>query len=66
MMGIIGACVIGVWSLRLIRSSGAVLLDMVPHPKLASVVKERLELQGDKVSDLHLWRLGPGHTAVIA
>jgi cation diffusion facilitator family transporter len=66
MMGIIGACVIAVWSWGLIRSSGTVLLDMVPHPKLASAVKERLEVQGDKVSDLHLWRLGPGHTAVIA
>jgi cation diffusion facilitator family transporter len=66
MMGIIGAGVIAVWSWGLIRSSGAVLLDMVPHPRLASTVKERLEVQGDKVSDLHLWRLGPGHTAVIA
>jgi len=66
MMGIIGAGVIAAWSWSLIRSSGAVLLDMVPHPKLVSMVKERLEVQGDKVSDLHLWRLGPGHTAVIA
>ena len=65
-MGIIGACVIAVWSWGLIRSAGTVLLDMVPHPKLASAVRERLEVQGDKVSDLHLWRLGPGHTAVIA
>jgi cation diffusion facilitator family transporter len=66
MMGIVGAGVIAVWSWGLIRSSGAVLLDMVPHPKLASTVKERLEVQGDRVSDLHVWRLGPGHTAVIA
>lgn len=65
MMGIIGAGVIAVWSWGLIRSSGAVLLDMVPHPRLAFTVKERLEVEGDKVSDLHLWRLGPGHTALI-
>src|SRR5262249_9554509 len=49
MMGIIGAGVIAAWSWSLIRSSGAVLLDMVPHPKLVSMVKERLEVQGDKV-----------------
>ena len=66
MMGIIGAGVIAVWSWGLIRSSGAVLVDMVPHPKLASAVRERLEVEGDRVSDLHLWSLGPGHTAVIA
>jgi Co/Zn/Cd efflux system component len=23
-------------------------------------------VKGDRVSDLHLWRLGPGHTALIA
>jgi Co/Zn/Cd efflux system component len=49
----------------LIRSSGAVLLDTVPDPKLADSVRERLEVSGDRVADLHLWRVGPGHTAVI-
>src|SRR5262245_6399237 len=57
LMGIIGAGVIAVWSWGLIRSSGAVLVDMVPYPKLASAVRERLEVEGDKVSDLHLWSL---------
>jgi cation diffusion facilitator family transporter len=66
MMGIIGAAVIAVWSWGLIRSSGAVLLDMVPDPTLAAAVKQRLEVQGDRVSDLHVWSLGPGHVAVIA
>jgi cation diffusion facilitator family transporter len=65
-VGIIGAGVIAIWSLGLIRSAGAVLLDMVPNPKLSSLIRERLEVQGDKVSDLHLWRVGPGHTALIA
>ena len=65
-VGIIGACVIGAWSLTLIRSSSAVLLDMVPEPKLSSDVRRRLEVDGDKVADLHLWRVGPGHTALIA
>jgi cation diffusion facilitator family transporter len=65
-VGIIGAIVIGIWSLNLIRSSGAVLLDMVPDDALHADVRERLELEGDKVSDLHVWHVGPGHTAVIA
>ena len=66
MVGVIGACVIAIWSLNLIRSSGAVLLDMVPDQKLSSLVRQRLEVAGDIVSDLHLWRVGPGHTALIA
>jgi cation diffusion facilitator family transporter len=65
-VGIIGAGVIAVWSFGLIRSAGAVLLDMVPEPKLSSDVRRRLEVDGDKVADLHLWRVGPGHTALIA
>jgi cation diffusion facilitator family transporter len=66
MVGMIGAGVIAIWSLGLIRSAGAVLLDMVPNPKLSSLILERLEVHGDRVSDLHLWRVGPGHTALIA
>jgi cation diffusion facilitator family transporter len=64
LVGIIGAVVIAHWSLGLLRSAGAVLLDMVPNPRLAALLRERLEVGGDKVSDLHLWRLGPGHMGV--
>ena len=39
---------------------------MVPDRRLAGSIRKRLELDGDRVSDLHLWRLGPGHTGVIA
>jgi cation diffusion facilitator family transporter len=63
-IGIIGAVVIAHWAWGLLRSASTVLLDMVPNPRLASSVRERLEVGGDKVSDLHLWRLGPGHTGV--
>jgi len=66
LVGLIGACVIAAWSLSLIRSAGAVLLDMVPDPTLSSLIRERLEVHGDIVSDLHLWRVGPGHAALIA
>jgi cation diffusion facilitator family transporter len=64
-VGIVGAVVIAGWSWRLIRSSGAVLLDTVPDPRLADSIRGRLETEGDRVSDLHLWRVGPGHSAVI-
>jgi cation diffusion facilitator family transporter len=65
-MGIVGAVVIAHWSFRLLRSSAAVLLDTVVDPQLATQIKQRLELGTDRVADLHLWRLGPGHAAVIA
>ena len=65
-VGIIGSVVIAVWAWGLLRSSGAVLLDLVPAPKIADLVRERLEVGGDRLADLHLWRLGPGHMAVVA
>ena len=65
-MGIVGALVITSWSVGLLRSAGAVLVDAMPDRSLATAVRQRLEINGDRVSDLHLWRLGPGHTALIA
>jgi cation diffusion facilitator family transporter len=64
-MGLVGAVIIAVWSAGLIRSAGAVLLDMVPSQELAGIIRERLETDGDRVVDLHLWRLGPGHVGLI-
>jgi cation diffusion facilitator family transporter len=65
-MALIGVCVILSWSFGLVRTAGAVLLDMVPDRHLASLIREKLEVGDDRVSDLHLWRLGPGHVGLIA
>ena len=66
LMALVGVAVILSWSFGLIRTSGAVLLDMIPDRHLAATIREHLELDGDRVCDLHLWRLGPGHTGLIA
>jgi cation diffusion facilitator family transporter len=65
LVGIAGMFVIASWAWGLIQSSGAVLLDTVPTSKLPDLIRDRLENEGDKISDLHLWRVGPGHMAVI-
>ena len=64
-VGIIGSLVIAGWAFGLIRDSGAVLLDVSPDKKLEGVIRDRLETKGDRVTDLHLWQVGPGHAAVI-
>lgn len=64
-MGIAGAILIGNWSIRLMRDSGSVLTDAVPDQGLAARIREQLETGGDRLADLHLWRLGPGHSAVV-
>jgi cation diffusion facilitator family transporter len=65
-MGIIGAAVIANWSLALVRATGAVLLDIRPNAQLLSSIRKCLESGSDRVADLHLWRVGPGHNAVVA
>lgn len=63
--GLVGACVIASWSVALVRDTGAILLDMVPDQSVANGVRETIERDGDRLADLHLWRLGPGHLGAI-
>jgi Co/Zn/Cd efflux system component len=63
--GLAGACVIASWSWGLIRDTGAILLDMNPDQAMAERLRAAVETDGDRVADLHLWRLGPGHLGAI-
>ena len=64
-IGLVGALVIAHWSWRLIRDAGAVLLDAAPDEELAAAIRARLERGDDRIADLHVWRVGPGHHAAI-
>lgn len=63
--GICGAVVIAAWSYGLIRDTGAILLDMNPDLNMGERMRAVLEVDGDRLTDLHLWRLGPGHLGAI-
>ena len=63
--GIVGACVIASWSFGLVRDTGAILLDMNPDRPMADDLRQTIQGDGDKIVDLHLWRLGPGHLGAI-
>jgi cation diffusion facilitator family transporter len=63
--GICGALVIAAWSYGLVRDTGAILLDMNPDRGMAERVRAAIERDGDRLEDLHLWRLGPGHLGAI-
>ncbi len=64
-MGLLASLVILNWSWTLVRSAGAILLDACPDPGMAQLIATRIEQKGDRISDLHLWRVGPGHMAAI-
>jgi cation diffusion facilitator family transporter len=64
-VGIIGSLVIASWAYGLIRASGAVLLDVNADNDLEETIRSRIESKGDRVTDLHLWQIGPGHRAAV-
>ncbi|MGC2774571.1 MAG: CDF family Co(II)/Ni(II) efflux transporter DmeF [Bradyrhizobium sp.] len=64
-VGLIGSAVIASWAYGLIRDAGAVLLDVNGDRRLEATIRARLEAGGDRVTDLHLWQVGPGHRAVV-
>ncbi|MDP3175576.1 MAG: cation diffusion facilitator family transporter [Phenylobacterium sp.] len=63
--GLVGAALVAQFAWSLLRRTGGVLLDMNPSPALVAEIRARLQAQGERVVDLHLWRLGPGHHAAI-
>jgi cation diffusion facilitator family transporter len=64
-VGLIGALVIAVWAYTLVRDTGAVLLDMNPDRTMTERMRAVIETDGDRLTDFHVWRLGPGHLAAI-
>jgi cation diffusion facilitator family transporter len=63
--GVVGALVIANWSYGLMRDTGAILLDINPDRRMTENVRHAIEDRGDKVVDLHVWRVGPGHMSAV-
>ncbi|WP_454558399.1 CDF family Co(II)/Ni(II) efflux transporter DmeF [Parapedomonas caeni] len=63
LMGLVGAAVIARWAWGLARDTARVLLDMTPDLDLLAQARRALESDTDEVTDLHIWRVGPGHLA---
>jgi cation diffusion facilitator family transporter len=63
--GLCGAVVIAAWSYGLVRDTGAVLLDMNPDRAMAERMRTLIETDGDRLTDFHVWRLGPGHLGAV-
>lgn len=65
-MGIVGALVIARWSWTLMRETAAVLLDAA-DPALEHEVREHVERGDARITDLHVWRVGPeAHAAIVS
>jgi cation diffusion facilitator family transporter len=61
LMGLVGATLVVRWSWGLLRSSSRVLLDLQAPDGVRQAIQKAIESEGDnRVSDLHVWSVGPG------
>ncbi len=67
-MGLVGAVVILIWALGLMRDTSHVLLDRTARPEVREGVRKAIELEGDnRLADFHVWSIGPGiHAAALS
>lgn len=65
-MGIVGAVLVSRWSFGLIYDTSSVLLDKRGSEEIRSKIKKCIENdEGIRISDLHLWSVGPNIYAAI-
>lgn len=67
LIGVVGAVVIARWSWSLMRETASVLLDTTDR-SIEAEVRAAVEGPGDaRITDLHVWRIGPAaHAAIVS
>lgn len=67
-MGIVGAILVARWSLGLIRDTSGILLDHQAPSFILEQTRVAIEgIDGNRISDLHIWSIGPGiYSATLA
>lgn len=65
-MGIVGALLITRWSYRLLIDTGKILLDRDINQEAVAEIQAKIESDSDnKISDIHVWRVGSYHLSAI-
>ncbi|MFM4703133.1 CDF family Co(II)/Ni(II) efflux transporter DmeF [Aeromonas bivalvium] len=66
LMGIVGAALVAVWAMGLLRDTGRVLLDAEMDAPLVADIREVIaELPDTEIRDLHVWRVGQAQYACV-
>ena len=65
-VGMVGAILVASWSIGLLRATSGVLLDQQGPDRISDEIKASIEADRDsRVTDLHLWSIGPSVYAAI-
>lgn len=67
-MGLVGAALITRWGYGLLKETSRVLLDSAPDAETLEHIQQAIESDADnRITDLHVWRLGPrSYGAIIS
>lgn len=65
-MGILGAILVSLWSIGLLRTTSGVLLDRQGPERIRRKIKDCIEEDNDsRIADLHLWSIAPNVYAAV-
>lgn len=65
-MGIVGAIIISIWSISLIRETSPILLDGSIDKAYQDAIRDRVEQDADnRIADFHIWHVSAHHYAAI-
>jgi cation diffusion facilitator family transporter len=66
LMGIVGAAVITRWAYGLLKETSTILLDGSIEGRTRERITHAIESDRDnRISDLHVWKVGPAHYAAV-
>jgi cation diffusion facilitator family transporter len=64
--GILGGAVILLWAAQLVRQTGSILTDHTLQSQKLAAVRQIIESDSDnRITDFHIWQIGPSHFAAI-
>ena len=65
-MGLVGAVIITRWAYGLVKQTGPILLDADIDADYQQAIRKTIEeVEDNRISDLHVWRVGANHYAAI-
>lgn len=66
LMGLVGSALIARWAWGLLKDTGHILLDVAVEQDMLKSIRSAIETASvDRVSDLHVWKVGPSDYSAI-
>jgi Co/Zn/Cd efflux system component len=65
LMGIVGAAIISVWALGLLKDTSRILLDASIDAPVRQQIIDAVQTTGAEIRDIHIWKVSADHYALV-